>query len=193
MDEDPLSAAQIVYDEIVGQKEYNWFFMPETHLPRLGGNILLKYKLGNCREYSDIMTYALRALGIPGGTDMMVQNHTWNYVRDKTGQSHEFELYNIRPAKQTKNTERQRGKTYRTHFDVQTNTLPVLFRNKTIPNELNSLFLEDVSSEYFPNTTLQINWRKIEILLLTKSRLLFLKNTTILLLGWDSILELRKQ
>lgn len=49
---------------------------------------------GDCREFTDIQTYIMRAVGLPGGCDKMPMNgnyflpHFWNYVIDENGDTH---------------------------------------------------------------------------------------------------------
>ncbi len=49
---------------------------------------------GDCREFTDIQTYIMRAVGLPGGCDKMPMNgnyflpHFWNYVIDRNGDTH---------------------------------------------------------------------------------------------------------
>ena len=52
------------------------------------GPDLVEWRSGNCRELTDLVTYVFRALGIPGGCDMMLMRgdknvaHYWNFVVD---------------------------------------------------------------------------------------------------------------
>ena len=49
---------------------------------------------GDCREFTDIQTYIMRAVGLPGGCDKMPMYgnyflpHFWNYVIDEKGATH---------------------------------------------------------------------------------------------------------
>ena len=49
---------------------------------------------GDCREFTDIQTYIMRAVGLPGGCDKMPMYgnyflpHFWNYVIDERGDTH---------------------------------------------------------------------------------------------------------
>lgn len=53
-----------------------------------------KWFAGDCREFTDIQTYIMRAVGLPGGCDKMPMNgnyflpHFWNYVIDENGETH---------------------------------------------------------------------------------------------------------
>lgn len=53
-----------------------------------------KWFAGDCREFADIQTYIMRAVGLPGGCDKKPMNgnyflpHFWNYVIDENGGTH---------------------------------------------------------------------------------------------------------
>jgi len=59
--------------------------------PRLGGEYLLRNKVGACREGTDMVTYMLRSLGIPASADTYRYSpdaylgHSWNVFMDTTG------------------------------------------------------------------------------------------------------------
>lgn len=171
-DENPVSACKIIYNSLTKDK---WIFMPELSSPRLGGEILFKYRIGNCREYSDIATYAMRAVGLPGGVDLILQNpdkihkvHYWNYVKDTTGKSLEFELFKGGPSHGYQDSTRKRGKVYRYSFDIQSDHLDKYKVSKKIPERLNDPFLLDISNAYYPgyNITIPINNTKEDLLFL---------------------------
>ena len=68
------------------------------NLPHLGANFLLEHPVGVCRDLCDFSVYLLRSLGIPAVTDQykvsphISSNHSWNAVRDTTGQIVSFWL-----------------------------------------------------------------------------------------------------
>ena len=159
-DDNPISACQLIYDAITKQ---DWAFAQDISGPHIGGKSLFEQRLGNCREYSDYMLYAMRAVGIPGGIDLILQNpddsyreHYWNYVTDTTGKDIEFELYRLRPGQNVQDSARLRAKIYRWRPFVQEQSLPALYPNEKLPKSLNNLFLEDVSDKYFPNSQVSI-------------------------------------
>lgn len=53
-----------------------------------------KWFAGDCREFTDIQTYIMRAVGLPGGCDKMPMNgnyflpHFWNYVIDENSETY---------------------------------------------------------------------------------------------------------
>lgn len=158
-DSSAVSACQIIYDTIEKQ---DWHFMGDMRTPHVGGKALLNYRFGNCREYSDFALYAMRALGIAGGINIIVQNpnfsfthHYWNYVRDAEGKIVRFELYNERPG--TVNEARMRAKVYESRFDLPKTTLSYLFPDKKIPKVLENRFYSDeISSEYYSGYNINI-------------------------------------
>ena len=152
IDNNPVTACQIIYDTI---SKMDWHFIQDLPVPNLGGKMLLKYRLGNCSEYSDFALYTMRALGICGGIDLIVQNpdynfayHYWNYMRDTTGQIKEFELYEMRPDGLRKGI-RLKGVVYRHHFCIQKEALCLSHPNRKIPPTLVTPFLSNVSADYF--------------------------------------------
>ena len=67
-----------------------------THAIPQGVNVGIKnvdWKIGDCKEFTDILTWVLRSLAIPCGCDMMPVRgdnnvpHYWNYIIDNDGQS----------------------------------------------------------------------------------------------------------
>ncbi len=164
-DDCPLKAAQIIYDAIDAEK---WDFMQDMQLQlQVEANTLLKYRFGNCGEYAQFATYVMRALGIPGGIDIILQNpddsyrfHYWNYVKDKDGKSKEFEIYTYRPQIEDFSIERKRGKIYRRTFGVQEESYAMNFSLDKLPSNLHSPLMKDVSNLYFPeSSSIKIDFR----------------------------------
>ena len=67
-----------------------------THAVPQGVNVGVRnveWKIGDCKEFADILTWVLRSLAIPCGCDMMLVRgdnnvpHYWNYILDNDGQS----------------------------------------------------------------------------------------------------------
>lgn len=188
-DSSALSACQIIYDTIDKQK---WYFIQELGTPHIGGKALLNYRYGSCREYSDIALYAMRALGIAGGINLILQNpnfyfthHYWNYLRDAEGKLIRFELYSDRPD--CVDDPRLRGKVYKRCFDLPKTTLPYLYPDKEIPKTLQNLFLTDaISAEYYSGYNIDIPIRKNE----QKDNILYLcvfNRTTWIPVCWTEI------
>lgn len=84
--ENPVYVAQLLMDNW-SRKPFKWtsLFPSGPHL----GPISTELKTGSCREQTDAMIYILRSVGIPCGTDMVMQrgetnaSHFWCFVLDK--------------------------------------------------------------------------------------------------------------
>ena len=158
-EKDPVSACQILYDSIIKEE---WIFVTDPGLPHRSALFLLDKRTGSCAEYSKFMTYVMRALGIPGGIDMIVQNpdsyyraHYWNYVSDTKGKHVDYSLYEKRPdANAVGSTKRLIGKAYRMNFEIQKESLRYLYPDMEIPASLGSLFLSGVSDMYIEGVDL---------------------------------------
>lgn len=174
-DNDPVKACQIIFDHI---KEQTWVFNYKYQFPHLGALSLLDNRFGTCDDRCDLSIYIMRALGISGGIDFILQHpdrmhkgHSWNYVTDSTGKYTEFELYDLRPgSKHDPGTEIKRGIVYRKCFSIQKNSLPIVHKNKSIPSTLNNSFMTNVSHLYFKdeqNITIPCKDKKEKILYLS--------------------------
>lgn len=153
-DNDPVKACQIIFDYI---KERTWVFNYKYQFPHLGASCLLDNRFGTCDDRCDLGIYIMRALGISGGIDFILQHpdrmhksHSWNYVTDSTGKHTEFELYDLRPGStHDLGTEIKRGVVYRRSFSINEKSLPVIHKNKPIPSTLSDVFMKNVSDLYF--------------------------------------------
>lgn len=111
-----------------------------TSLPHLGANFLLEHPVGVCRDLCDFSTYLLRALGIPVVTDHYIASphtsgaHSWNAVRDTTGQIVPFWLPESKIGR-GQDDGRPKGKVYRYEYGGE---------------------VRDVTSEYFGTNEAEI-------------------------------------
>jgi hypothetical protein len=139
-------------------------FTPDLSVPGIGASTMLQSRLGNCKEQGEFMIYLLRSLGIPSGIDQIVQHanfssksHYWNYIHNPAGKRvvESFKLYrrfaDIPPY-------RKYGKIYRLRYALQKESLPVKHKNSYIPPAFSQPLIQDVSSEYFPDTDITINF-----------------------------------
>jgi hypothetical protein len=157
---DPVRAVDLLYDSIV---KTNWVFFENIPLPYIGANNLLKNRIGNCSNRTELSTYIMRALGIPGGTDFILQypnrtatGHSWNFVQDAFGKPIAFSLYEERPGEKP-DIELKKGKVYRKFFNVQFNSLPFLLKKqKDIPPAFRTIFIKDVSQDYLPSREIKV-------------------------------------
>lgn len=84
--EDQVKAAQLLMDTLRKDNyRYTGLFPEGPHI----GPIALEWKTGSCREFADAMMYVLRSVGIPCGTDRVIQrgdtnaSHFWNFILGK--------------------------------------------------------------------------------------------------------------
>lgn len=133
-----------------------WYFIMEMPPPHVGAFNLLKQQSGSCRDRCDLAIYVMRSLGIPVGMDMVLHSpdqanrHFWSFMLDEQGGTTEFTLWEEEPVKGLKvEIEKKRGKVYRETFGLREKCLQLRKYEKKVPTSLGSLFLEDVSSEYF--------------------------------------------
>lgn len=84
--EDQVEAAQILLDTLRKDTYYYTGLFPEG--PHIGP-IALEWRTGSCREFADAIIYVLRSVGIPCGTDRVIQrgdtnaSHFWNFIIGK--------------------------------------------------------------------------------------------------------------
>lgn len=85
-----------IVEEVISLQDYlrdstSFVYENDLQSPHLGGEFLLKYKIGACREGTDMVTYMLRSLGIPADCDSYIYSpdaylgHAWNVFMDTTG------------------------------------------------------------------------------------------------------------
>lgn len=155
---DPVKVYTMLIDTILKSK---WCFNQDLQLPHLGANILLDNHYGYCRDMCDLGVYIIRSLGMPGGTDMLVQHaddnygeHMWNYIRDSIGRTIEIDMIN---EKDKILRVRKKGRVYRICHSVQKRNNSSLYPlNKDVPKWLYSPFIKDVSNLYFPSNKIII-------------------------------------
>lgn len=137
-------------------KSEKFFYFSDFGTPRQGPNFQFTNRIGTCRDACDISTYIMRSVGIPVTTDMYPyspeyqMDHTWNVVRDTTGQYIPFwysEFNAIRDKHFTDN--RKKGKVFRFMYGLQ-KSIKELDR---LPQTLQNPFLKDVTAEYFGKNT----------------------------------------
>lgn len=89
--EDPCFAAQVLLDSLTKYPMAFTGLLPAG--PSVGPEIV-EWKVGNCRDLADVLTYVGRALGIPCGSDYMTMRgdgndpHSWSFVLDKKGNTY---------------------------------------------------------------------------------------------------------
>ncbi|MDR2775510.1 MAG: transglutaminase-like domain-containing protein [Tannerella sp.] len=163
---DLLTAGKAVYRIICDNRR--WIFENSVTSRHLGAETLFHCRLGDCRLMALYAVYAFRALGIPCGVDMILQNpdkqyeqHYWNYMKDNRGGTHRFELLQMEPEESNK-MNRRTGKIYRSCYGIQADALPSEYK-AILPTPLNDRLITDVAHEYYEKTTLAITasrWKR---------------------------------
>lgn len=127
INDDILDACNIIYEHIV---QDSWSFILEMPEPHLGAEFL---RTGSCRDRCDLAIYVMRSLGIPVGTDMVLQSpdqsnrHFGSFVLDNNGDTVEFTLWEESPIKNySTELEKKRGKVYRGVFNYKEDRIGLL-------------------------------------------------------------------
>lgn len=148
--EDPLFVARILLDSLVKRPVTFTGLLPIG--PHIGPNVV-KWRSGTCRELADIVTYILRAVGIPCSMDFMTRgdnnaDHYWNVVisKDKKEYMIEFPTTLFRPVENYRNP---KGKVYRRTFSINRKNLSDMNTYSFFihPSFRNPLYI-DVTSHY---------------------------------------------
>ena len=178
-DDSPVTACEILYDALIKK---NWKYTSKSFVD-LGANVLLKNNEGgHCGTQTQLMTFVMRSVGIPGGIDSYIcapdrngGSHSWIYLRNTNGKivPFEFEPCDMMYMRDTNgnliNTDieknhiermlftRKKGKVYRADFEHKVEN--ILHDVSQLPQKIQmSKELRDVSFEYFDknNITLEI-------------------------------------
>lgn len=117
-----------------------------------------KWFAGDCREFTDIQTYIMRAVGLPGGCDKMPMNgnyflpHFWNYVIDENGETHYCSVLFKTPfTERASDYPGPKGKVMREKFELNEEYSERLNQYSTIENihpEFRYFKDEDVTTIY---------------------------------------------
>lgn len=166
--EDPFFVSKVLFDSLRKQPIYfTGLFEPSPHV----GPEVVKWRSGSCKEFTDLLLYVYRALGVPCGKDVMLMRgnrnapHSWNVVFDCQGNSYYFTLLDNMTAPQQPDTYWDpKGKVYRETFGLNRRMMDSL----AMPSEeLYPTFrypcLEDVTAVYAgkQNYTVQISPERI--------------------------------
>ncbi|MCF0191453.1 MAG: transglutaminase domain-containing protein [Marinilabiliaceae bacterium] len=150
--DDPIEAAQIVLDTISqGHIYFTNMFPLGPHL----GDRVLRWRSGGCREYTDLATYVMRALGIPCAIDYMPMRgdnnvaHFWNVIIGKEGRELMFE-FPTREMKEMRDFWCRKGKVYRQLYSQNDSLYRDLRRggNKSFPQNFLHPRIKDVTAVY---------------------------------------------
>lgn len=153
IDDNVLDACNIIYNHLIKD---SWSFILEMPEPHLGANFLFDKRIGSCRDRCDLAIYVMRSLGIPVGTDMVLQSpdqanrHFWSFVLDNNGKTVEFTLWEEPPIPNyNTELEKKRGKVYRNDYSYKKEKVKLIKKEKRIPGLLSKINLKDVSDQYF--------------------------------------------
>lgn len=147
-----VAAARLV-SEFLGPIHYN----SQVSHPHLSALQLLSVPVGSCREDCDRNLYAMRSMGIPVATDIILvspdifSSHQWNVVYDNDDRI--FRLFDNKDFLPTRdslhNDRRSKGKVYRQTFGLNLDRLERYNKVKNLPASLMNPRLKDVTEEYF--------------------------------------------
>jgi hypothetical protein len=158
----PVEAIRVLWETIHSQKWVYWDNKPQGYLLPPAIDLLRDNLSGDCYELANRGVYIMRALGIPGGCDFVVNSpyglgaHAWNYVTDSLKNVWEFSLSENKPRDPQKR-QSFKGCAYRQCFGIQQESLPMVTNGKMdLPPMLNSLFIRNVSEYYFQKDSICI-------------------------------------
>lgn len=151
---DPIEAVKVVCNYLEKERPFrlSWMF----NYPHLGGNFLLEYRIGKCREACDFIAYVLRALGIPVAFDFYTYSaenrmgHIWTVVKDTVGGWLPFNFPYTFPESGNYFIDNRRPSViYRQYFGRRWNRSREWLEDAAVPIEFKNVFREKVSENYF--------------------------------------------
>lgn len=154
-----VDAARIVSEKI-GAAPYN----DQVTMPRRTALNLLKTPMGYCRDDCDRTLYAMRSIGIPTATDMIIASpdnglpHSWNVVFDTDeNRMRMFDNLRFLPTRDSVHNDlRRKGKVYRQLFRPETERLKRYRNAKYASGMLLNPRLRDVTAEYFGHNAVRV-------------------------------------
>ncbi|MEN7549826.1 transglutaminase-like domain-containing protein [Rapidithrix thailandica] len=158
--EDPVEACTQINEKLKSWFSFNSLFY--EYPARLSLEKLLEQQRGNCEDMSTMAMYAMRAMGIPIGSDFVPywgrwnSGHNWNVVlaKDNTflpfmGTEASPEYSQADEPKHSYMGYKGLAKVYRSTFQFNANSLAhIKTAEETIPPFLNSGTFTDVTAEY---------------------------------------------
>ena len=151
---DLVKAANVVLRHLRDERH---FYNSDLNLPHLGALYNLEHKRGNCQDRADITVYLFRALGIPIAIDFYTYSpgnlvgHSWNVVRDTTGEFIPFAYTTIiRGNKEVIGT--QIGKAFRHCYGEQPELYPGTSQDPKIPLFFRYRYKKDCTKDYLENS-----------------------------------------
>lgn len=160
-----VDAARMIAERI-GPCPYNEA-LSTPHRSAVG---ILKAPVGYCREDCDRTLYAMRSMGVPVATDMMLvspengSSHSWNVVWDNIdGRTRMFDNREYLPTRDSVHYDKRRkGKVYRQTFAPDLSRLSRYRNAVNPPAVLLNPWLKDVTAEYFGSNRAEVAiWRDV--------------------------------
>lgn len=156
---DITKAAQVLMDTLrQGKYRYTSLFPKGPHI----GPVALKWKTGSCREFADAMIYVMRALGIPCGTDRVIQrgdtnaSHFWNFILDKERNVYMAEFPYQEKWKKASEYDITKGKVYRVTYSLNEELVMELRDAPSVYPVFRYPFFHDVTDAYVDKQYKQI-------------------------------------
>lgn len=115
---------------------------------------LFYIKFGLCEDYADLAVYAMRALGIPVGIEVVPHwgsannNHTFNVVYDNDGRCYDFSGGENNPGEHLYRFTKDIPKVYRERYGANPQSLAMLKGNEEVPPFFRNPYMEDVTGNY---------------------------------------------
>lgn len=159
---DAVEAARLLFNIINSE---GWRYNDQIPSPHRDALALLNNRVGYNRDWCDLITYAMRACGIPVAIDMLLEasssagTHQWPVVRDNiTGHYLPFGV-DAMVADRTNPSvvPRAKGKVYRYRFATDEEWKETISDIRSLPLRLNNIFITDVSTNYFNTDTITVD------------------------------------
>ncbi len=146
----------------------NWIFSLRTSfLPHYKASQIIKFKVGSCREMTDLAFYAMRATGIPVAIDFVPQwpyrsmGHEFNTVLNKKGKSIIFLGAEDSPGITIHKAGTKKGKVFRhTYAENPVSLGAIKTKRDIVPPFLEDSRIKDVTDEYVKCTDVKIGLTK---------------------------------
>lgn len=158
---DIVEACRVVDNQL---KERGYRYNTDFAIPHLDGVFLFYHRIGYCREVCDLTVYAMRACGIPVATDYFVyapdyqHYHSWNTLRDTTGQFIQFNFNEFEATREEKKTDgRKKAKVFRYCFGKQPERFPNIEDDNGVPPLFRNNYVRDVTANYFGENEVAIS------------------------------------
>lgn len=164
--EDPLIVARVLYDSLSNiNVKYTSEIITGPHL----GPAVVNMRVGTCREFTDMMIYAFRAVGIPCGIDQMPlrgdnnTGHLWNFILDKNGNTYMAEFPYQDTLCKASEYSASKAKVKRVTYSLNKEIMEKQKHIKNIHPYFSNYFYKDVTNIYIGNMKSHIDIPKEKI------------------------------